>query len=135
MTPDALALAERSDSAEGWRSLTYAQLRRQGERPCPAHAPAQPLWLTTSWGSTETALAVTTVHWHQEGADYIDAPLPGLEMKLVPSGCKLEKHLRGVSVFAGYRNVQQQLGVGGHLAGGPGIATGVAGAARSAHGA
>ena len=28
-TPDALALAERSDSAEGWRSLTYAQLRRQ----------------------------------------------------------------------------------------------------------
>ena len=28
-TPDALALAERSDGAEGWRSLTYAQLRRQ----------------------------------------------------------------------------------------------------------
>ena len=26
--------------------------------------PAQPLWLTTSWGSTETAPAVTTAHWH-----------------------------------------------------------------------
>ena len=28
-TPDALALAERGGGAEGWRSLTYAQLRRQ----------------------------------------------------------------------------------------------------------
>ena len=46
--------------------------------------PAQPLWLTTSWGSTETAPAVTTAHWHLEGAGCIGAPLPGLELKLVP---------------------------------------------------
>ncbi len=66
--------------------------------------PAQPLWLTTSWGATETAPAVTTAHWQLEGAGCIGAPLPGLELKLVPNGGKLEMRVRGVSVFCGYRN-------------------------------
>ena len=66
--------------------------------------PAQPLWLTTSWKSTETAPAVTIAHWHLEGAGCIGAPLPGLELKLAPNGSKLGMRVRGVSVFAGYRN-------------------------------
>lgn len=66
--------------------------------------PAQPLWLTTSWGSTETAPAVTSAHWGMEGAGCIGAPLPGLELKLVPNGSKLEMRVKGVSVFPGYRN-------------------------------
>jgi feruloyl-CoA synthase len=66
--------------------------------------PAQPLWLTTSWGSTETAPAVTSAHWGLDGAGCIGAPLPGLELKMVPNGSKLEMRVKGVSVFPGYRN-------------------------------
>ena len=70
--------------------------------------PAQPLWLTTSWGSTETAPAVTTAHWLLEGAGCIGAPLPGLGLKLVPNGSKLAMRVPGVSVFAGYRNAPRE---------------------------
>ncbi|MFN3437006.1 MAG: feruloyl-CoA synthase [Acidovorax sp.] len=70
--------------------------------------PAQPLWLTTSWGATETAPAVTTAHWQLEGAGCIGAPLPGLELKLVPNGSKLEMRVKGVSVFCGYRNAPRE---------------------------
>jgi feruloyl-CoA synthase len=66
--------------------------------------PAQPLWLTTSWGSTETAPAVTSAHWGLDGAGCIGLPLPGVELKLVPNGGKLEMRVKGVSVFPGYRN-------------------------------
>ena len=66
--------------------------------------PAQPLWLTTSWGSTETSPAVTSAHWRLEKAGCIGAPLPGLTLKLVPNGSKLEMRVKGVSVFPGYRN-------------------------------
>ncbi|RYF69664.1 MAG: feruloyl-CoA synthase, partial [Comamonadaceae bacterium] len=66
--------------------------------------PSPPLWLTTSWGATETAPAVTSAHWRLEKAGCIGAPLPGLELKFVPSGSKLEMRVKGVSVFPGYRN-------------------------------
>ena len=70
--------------------------------------PTQPLWLTTSWGATETAPAVTTAHWQLDGAGCIGAPLPGLELKLVPNGSKLEMRVKGVSVFCGYRNAPRE---------------------------
>ena len=70
--------------------------------------PALPLWLTTSWGSTETSPAVTSAHWRMEGAGCIGAPLPGLELKLVPNGSKLEMRVKGVSVFPGYRNAPSE---------------------------
>jgi feruloyl-CoA synthase len=64
----------------------------------------EPLWLTTSWGATETAPAVTSAHWHLDGAGCIGNPLPGLDLKLVPNGQKRELRVRGVSVFDGYRD-------------------------------
>jgi feruloyl-CoA synthase len=67
----------------------------------------EPLWLTTSWGSTETAPAVTSAHWQLERAGCIGLPLPGTELKFVPNGAKLELRVRGVSVFPGYRNSPQ----------------------------
>jgi feruloyl-CoA synthase len=70
--------------------------------------PAQPLWLTTSWGATETAPAITTAHWRMQGAGCIGAPLPGLTLKLVPNGGKLEMRVKGVSVFPGYRNAPRE---------------------------
>jgi feruloyl-CoA synthase len=66
-----------------------------------------PLWLTTSWGSTETSPAATSAHWKLEGAGCIGAPLPGVDLKLVPNGEKLEIRVRGVSVFPGYRDAPE----------------------------
>jgi feruloyl-CoA synthase len=63
----------------------------------------EPLWLTTSWGATETSPAVTSAHWRLDSAGCIGNPLPGIELKLVPNGQKLELRVRGVSVFPGYR--------------------------------
>jgi feruloyl-CoA synthase len=66
-----------------------------------------PVWFTTSWGSTETSPAVTSAHWQLERAGVIGLPLPGLELKLLPNGQKLEMRVRGVTVFPGYRNAPQ----------------------------
>ncbi|MBX3604311.1 MAG: feruloyl-CoA synthase [Piscinibacter sp.] len=68
----------------------------------------EPVWLTTSWGSTETSPAITSAHWRLERAGCIGLPLPGMELKFVPSGEKLEMRVRGVSVFPGYRNAPAQ---------------------------
>lgn len=67
----------------------------------------EPLWLTTSWGSTETSPLVTSAHFRLDGAGCIGIPLPGLELKLVRNGEKQEMRVRGVSVFAGYRNAPE----------------------------
>ena len=44
------------------------------------------VWLTTSWGSTETSPAITSAHWKLDRAGVIGGMLPGLEMKFVPNG-------------------------------------------------
>ena len=71
----------------------------------------QDVWLTTCWGSTETAPAITSAHWRLRGAGVIGLPLPGMELKFVPVsaavGSKLELRVRGVSVFPGYRDAPQ----------------------------
>jgi feruloyl-CoA synthase len=62
------------------------------------------VWLTTSWGATETSPAITSAHWRLDRAGVIGGVLPGLELKFVPNGGKLEMRVRGVTVFPGYRN-------------------------------
>ncbi len=64
----------------------------------------RPIWFTSSWGATETSPAITSVHWSIDRAGCIGAPLPGAELKFVPSGDKLEMRVRGPNVFPGYRN-------------------------------
>ena len=66
-----------------------------------------PLWLTTSWGSTETAPAVTSAHFWLDGAGCIGVPLPGVALKFVPNGGKLELRVRGEAVFPGYRDAPE----------------------------
>ena len=80
-----------------WDRLQALALRVRGE----------PLWLTTSWGSTETSPAITSAHWWLEQAGVIGLPLPGTELKFVPAGGKLEMRVRGVNVFPGYRDAPQ----------------------------
>jgi len=64
----------------------------------------RPLWFTSSWGATETAPAITSVHWRIGQAGCLGLPLPGAELKFVPNGEKLEMRARGANIFPGYLN-------------------------------
>jgi feruloyl-CoA synthase len=65
------------------------------------HAPA-PVFMTTAWGSTETSPLATSAHFPLAAAGNIGLPAPGVTLKLVPNGDKLEVRVRGPSVMAGY---------------------------------
>jgi feruloyl-CoA synthase len=58
--------------------------------------------LLSAWGSTETAPLATSVHWPMERPGVIGLPVAGCELKLVPSGGKLEARVRGPNVTPGY---------------------------------
>jgi feruloyl-CoA synthase len=65
---------------------------------------SDPVWFTTSWGSTETSPAITSVPWQLERPGVIGLPLPGAAIKFVPNGGKLEMRVKGPHVFPGYRD-------------------------------
>ncbi len=81
-----------------WERLQAVARKARGEE----------VWLTTSWGATETSPAVTSAHWQLDRAGVIGGVLPGLELKFVPDGEKMEMRVRGVSIFPGYRNSPRQ---------------------------
>lgn len=60
------------------------------------------LLLTSAWGSTETAPLATAVHWQIDMVGCIGLPVPGCELKLVPTAGKLEARVRGPNVTPGY---------------------------------
>ena len=67
----------------------------------------EPLWMTTSWGSTETSPAITFASWHLKGPGVIGLPMPGVSLKFVPvagPGGKLEMRVKGDHIFPGYRD-------------------------------
>ena len=57
--------------------------------------------LTTMYGATETQ-GISMTHWVTERVGLIGLPLPGLTMKLVPNGAKLEVRVKGATVASGY---------------------------------
>jgi len=64
-------------------------------------ATGQRIPLTTMYGATETQ-GVTVVHWITERVGLIGLPLPGITIKLVPNGTKLEVRVKGPTVTPGY---------------------------------
>ncbi|MDX2202291.1 MAG: feruloyl-CoA synthase [Hyphomicrobiaceae bacterium] len=56
----------------------------------------------SSWGLTETAPAVTMVHFPIERAGNIGVPGPGMQVRLVPDNDKLELRVKGPNVTPGY---------------------------------
>jgi len=64
----------------------------------------EPLWMTTSWGSTETAPAITFASWKLDRPGVIGLPMPGVKLKFIPNGGKLEMRVAGDHIFPGYRN-------------------------------
>ncbi len=83
----------------GMPQATWDRLQRLAHR-----VRGRPIWFTTSWGATETSPAITSAHWELDRAGVIGLPLPGLDLKFVPNGDKLEMRVRGVSVFPSYRD-------------------------------
>ncbi len=75
-----------------WDDLTELAIKTVG-RPVP---------LVSSWGSTETAPLASDCHWQAERTGVIGLPVPGTELKLVPSGSKLEIRVKGPNVTPGY---------------------------------
>jgi feruloyl-CoA synthase len=67
----------------------------------------EPLWMTTSWGSTETAPAITFASWKLDRPGVIGLPMPGVQLKFIPNGGKLEMRIRGDNIFPGYRHNPQ----------------------------
>jgi feruloyl-CoA synthase len=63
--------------------------------------------VTTMYGSTE-AQGITVVHWEVERVGLIGLPLPGMKLKLVPSGDKLEVRVKGPTVTTGYHGDPQK---------------------------
>src|SRR5690606_4702270 len=65
------------------------------------------LALVSAWGATETAPLVAAVHWSIDRAGVVGLPVPGCELKLVPSGGKLEARVKGPNVTPGYHRQPQ----------------------------
>jgi feruloyl-CoA synthase len=64
----------------------------------------EPVWFTTSWGSTETSPAITFANWRLDRPGVIGLPMPGATVKFVPNGSKLELRIKGDHIFPGYRH-------------------------------
>jgi feruloyl-CoA synthase len=75
-----------------WDRLEAVSLRTIGAR----------VPMTSSWGTTETSPLSTAAHFTIEKAGAIGVPVPGVEIKLVPAGDKLELRVRGPNVTPGY---------------------------------
>ncbi|WP_280454710.1 AMP-binding protein [Nocardia brasiliensis] len=58
--------------------------------------------IATAWGMTETAPAATATAGALVRSDSIGAPLPGVDIKLVPGAHKYEMWVRGPNVTPGY---------------------------------
>lgn len=58
--------------------------------------------MTSSWGSTETAPAVTSAHFPIDKAGVIGLPVPGVILKMVPNSGKFELRVKGPNVTPGY---------------------------------
>lgn len=64
--------------------------------------------MVSAWGSTETAPLATDCHFQAQRAGNMGVPIPGTDLKLVPSGEKLEVRVRGPNVTPGYWKSPEQ---------------------------
>ena len=81
-------------------SLPVPQWQRLEQLAVKARGEAVPM--ISAWGATETAPVATAVHFGLERTSMIGLPVPGCEIKLVPSGGSMELRVRGPNVTPGY---------------------------------
>jgi len=58
--------------------------------------------LSSGYGATETAPTIMNVHWETTRMGLLGLPLPGIEIKLVPTGSKMEVRVKGDCITPGY---------------------------------
>lgn len=75
----------------------FEHMRRLAIRHC-----GEEIMMTSGLGSTETAPSAMFANWYSQVSGNIGVPLPGIEIKLVPAGAKLELRVRGPSITPGY---------------------------------
>ncbi len=75
-----------------WDAYRQLALETCGER----------IIMATGLGATETAPMAIATTWETDRAGTIGIPVPGVELKLVPQGAKLEARVRGPNVTPGY---------------------------------
>jgi feruloyl-CoA synthase len=75
-----------------WERLEAVSVRVTGQR----------VPMASSWGTTETAPLATAAHYLLDRAGNVGVPVPGVDMKLVPGGDKLEIRVRGPNITPGY---------------------------------
>jgi feruloyl-CoA synthase len=75
-----------------WERLEAVSARTVGER----------IPMTSAWGTTETSPLATSAHWLLERAGVVGNPCAGVDVKLVPTGNKLELRVRGPNITPGY---------------------------------
>ncbi|HEY5349602.1 MAG TPA: feruloyl-CoA synthase [Candidatus Lustribacter sp.] len=75
----------------------FEHMRRLAVQQC-----GEEIMMTSGLGATETAPSATFANWYSHVSGNIGVPLPGVEVKLVPTGAKLELRVRGPSITPGY---------------------------------
>ena len=79
-------------SQDLWQRLEQVSLLARGEK----------VPMTSSWGSTETAPLATSAHFPLRQAGNIGIPVPGVSLKMLSSGDKMELRVKGSNVTPGY---------------------------------
>jgi feruloyl-CoA synthase len=75
-----------------WERMQRLAVRELGER----------LPFGTGWGMTETTATGVAVYWNVERTGLVGLPQPGVELKLVPSGDRMELRTKGPHIMPGY---------------------------------
>ena len=56
----------------------------------------------TGWGMTETTATGIAVYWNTQRTGLLGLPQPGVNLKLVPTGERMELRIKGPNVMSGY---------------------------------
>ena len=75
-----------------WERMQSVTVRQLGEQ----------LPFGTGWGMTETTATGVAVYWNTRRTGLLGLPLPGVTLKLVPIGDRLELRIKGPHVMSGY---------------------------------
>lgn len=68
----------------------------------------QEITLAAGYGATETAPTVCNVHWPNEVMGLVGLPVPGLSLKLIPQGGKLEARVKGPGITPAYLDAPEK---------------------------
>ena len=75
-----------------WERMQRLAVQELGER----------LPFGTGWGMTETTATGMAVYWNTERTGLLGLPQPGVTLKLVPAGDRLELRIQGPQIMSGY---------------------------------